>query len=94
VFTDFWAAKAQMGRTGLTTFPVSDGVEMRVGDNALIDDPDRWPINISIPAPHPVVEIKNVRLDLISGEVTRKVGHLQHVNDAARISVAPFDKLT
>jgi hypothetical protein len=34
-----------------------------------------------------------VRLDLIAGSVLRKLSHLQHVDDAAWISVAPIDKL-
>ena len=44
--------------------------------------------------PHAVIEIEDVHLDLVSGVVTREMRHLQHVNDAAWISVAPFDQLT
>lgn len=47
----------------------------------------------SVAASHSVIEIKDVHLDLVSGIVTREMRHLQHVNDAARISVAPFDQL-
>jgi hypothetical protein len=48
----------------------------------------------SVATSHPVIEIEDVHLDLVSGVVTREMRHLQHVNDAARISVAPFDQLT
>jgi hypothetical protein len=49
-----------------------------------------WPL---VASPHAVVEIKNVHLDLIPRIVPREVSHFQHVYDAARISIAPFDKL-
>lgn len=46
-----------------------------------------------VAAPHSVIEIEDVHLDLVSGVVTREMRHFQHVYDAARISIAPFDKL-
>ena len=50
-----------------------------------------WPL---VAPSHAVIEIEDGHLDLVSGVVTREMRHLQHVNDAARISVAPFDQLT
>ena len=50
-----------------------------------------WPL---VAPSHAVIEIEDVHLDLVSGVVTREMRHLQHMNNAARISVAPFDQLT
>ena len=48
---------------------------------------------VLLAASHAVIEIQDVRLDLVSRIVPREMGHLEHVNDAAGISVAPFDQL-
>jgi hypothetical protein len=42
---------------------------------------------------HAEINVKDVRFDLVAGSVLRKLSHLQHVNDAAWISVAPIDEL-
>lgn len=42
-------------------------------------------------APHEVVEVQDVRLDLIIHFVFGKVRHFQHLDDASRIAVAPFN---
>jgi hypothetical protein len=44
-------------------------------------------------SPHPVIEIQNMRLDLIAGVVVGRLRHLQHVNNAAGIPVGPLDEL-
>jgi hypothetical protein len=49
--------------------------------------------SLLVASSHEVIEIKNVRLDLIPGVVTREMRHLQHVNDGARIAIAPSDQL-
>jgi hypothetical protein len=41
---------------------------------------------------HPEVKVQNMRLDLVAHAVSREVGHFEHLQDAAGISLAPFDE--
>ena len=41
---------------------------------------------------HPVVEIENVSLDLVTGSVLWQVRHLQHAENCSGIAIAPFDE--
>jgi hypothetical protein len=39
---------------------------------------------------HAVINIKNVRFDLVACAVPRELRHLQHLNDGAGIPIAPL----
>ncbi len=39
-------------------------------------------------APHPVVEIENVKLDLVVDSILGSAGHMQHSQDAAWVTTA------
>ena len=41
---------------------------------------------------HPVVEIEDVSLDLVTGSVLWQVRHLQHAGYRSGIALAPFDE--
>ena len=45
----------------------------------------------SLTAAHSIVDVEDVRFDLISHPVLGALSHLQHVEDGTRISIAPFD---
>ena len=65
---------------------------MRRGRSSFFSDAFQFTVAL-VAASHAVIEIQDVCLDLVPGIVPREMGHLEHVNDAARISVAPFDEL-
>jgi hypothetical protein len=49
--------------------------------------------SFKLSAAHAEVNVEDVSFDLVTGSVLRKLSHLQHVNDATWISVAPIDEL-
>jgi hypothetical protein len=52
---------------------------------------DDFKLVLSLTAPHDVVEIQDVRLDLIVHPVFGQMAHLYHLEYARWISLAPFD---
>jgi hypothetical protein len=49
-------------------------------------------IDASLTAPHPVVKIQDVGLDLVAHPIPGEMRHLQHVDETSRVALAPFDQ--
>jgi hypothetical protein len=47
----------------------------------------------SVTPSHAVIEIKDVRFDLVARIIARKMRHFQQLNNAARVAVAPINEL-
>jgi hypothetical protein len=48
--------------------------------------------NLPSTAPHPIVEVEDMGLNLISRPIFRQLCHLDHVKDATGIAFAALDK--
>jgi hypothetical protein len=46
----------------------------------------------SLAPPHAIVDVEDVRFDLIADAILRELRHLQHVQDGTGVSTAPLDK--